>query len=182
MTKRIFSTQALKISNVYKSPVMKKIMANPKMAKVLNTTKEKKELLSAIREHGGTKRDVREALGELYFGDDDSLSKREVSVIGKEIGGGALGRKRYVYERGKSDKEALFPGKIPVTVEEDKTNKDFSSTHDSSFTQDEMKNKPVDNKSVTVSRLSSMRKHTIQKKDSNEKSKNIWSVLNKINK
>ena len=183
MTNRIFPVRALKISNVHKSPIMKKLLANPKMAKVLNTTKEKKEVLAAIREHGGTKREVREALGELYFGGNDSLSKREVAVIGKEIGGGALGRRRYIYGRGKSDKEALLPGKIPMTAEEEKANANSSSVHSLIKDRNQTKGEPINNKSVTVSRLSSMRNRTTQKEeDSNEKPKNIWSALNRINK
>ena len=96
MVRDIFSAKDLKFSGVKNSSAMKKIMSNPKMAKVLDKPSERRQLLTAIRKHGGSKQGVRKALGDLYHGSNDELSREEVSVIGKEIGGGSLGKDRLI--------------------------------------------------------------------------------------
>lgn len=168
MVKRIFSARDLRPSRVQNSSVMKKIMANSRMARVLDRPGERRQLLEAIRKSGGSKQGVREALGELYHGSNDSLSKKEVAIIGREIGGGALGKKRYTFSgKEEVDKQTPASNKNNIAVSGQNTNQ--ARYQATSFN------------ALMSSRSNSTNNYANQEENkSDAKTKNIWTVLDEI--
>ena len=182
MVRKIFTAKDLRYSKVRHSAAMSKIMADPRMAKILNKPKERKQLLKAIKEHGGSRQGVREALGELYYGSDDALSKQEVRVLKRGIGGGVLRhRKLVVPKEDKINKETDVP-RENSDINSEKTSASASDKIKSK-NQDRIKIQPSASESSRVPGSSSAKNYASQnnEKQDNEP-KNIWTMLNKINR
>lgn len=78
----------MRFSKVSKSPVMKDLLSNPKIAKTLDTKKEQRQFYKALKETAGsgrvTNKVFAKTLGRLKQGTNDSISRTEVGVIKRE--------------------------------------------------------------------------------------------------
>lgn len=66
-----------------------KILKNPKIAKIVDSLKERNEVINQFKKYskgGITKDETRKILGKFYYNRNDSLDRNEVSSLAQEFG------------------------------------------------------------------------------------------------
>jgi hypothetical protein len=111
---KVFFERDMKWENLKNSPIMKKLLADPEIASVLDKKEERAEFYSMLktREKGGvTKRELREFLWELRNGKARTISPEEGRRIAWKMIPGRFA-KRYEMSRGESSapKHFSLPG------------------------------------------------------------------------
>lgn len=96
MVKILYSAKSMRHSKASKSPVMKDLLSNKRIAKTLDTKKEQRKFYEALREQAGgggvTNKVFAKTLGKLKQDTNDAISPKEVGVIRREILGSSSGQ------------------------------------------------------------------------------------------
>lgn len=96
----LYSKKSLAWKRYQNSPVMKKLLTNPKIAAALDKPGERFEFFRDLQnagEGGVTKKDVKEMLGKYMMGKGRTISRKEASIIAGEMFKGDT--KRYFFSR-----------------------------------------------------------------------------------
>jgi hypothetical protein len=122
---RLFTANQLKYSNSRKSPAMKMLMGEKRIAKILDKKQEREEIYKMLKEKergGVTKTEIKELLGDLRMGKAKSIDKGEAAELAKGIFSKSSLGSPYIYRRGKKEEETKpgFTGKELREEKEDR--------------------------------------------------------------
>ncbi len=122
MAKLLFTKKEMSTSNFRKSGAMKKLLKNPKIAKVLDKPRERNELYQEMKKYGAgglTKNEMAEVLWKFKKSGSDSLDSEETRIIGDvELGSGIGAHARYI-----NPGEASKDGNKSAKIEDKKSEK-----------------------------------------------------------
>jgi len=84
----MYSGKSLGSGRYQNSPVMKKLLANPKIAGALDKPRERAEFFRDLQSAGNggvTKNDVKEMLGKYMMGNGRTITRRKAAIIAGEM-------------------------------------------------------------------------------------------------
>jgi hypothetical protein len=85
----LFTAKQMQFKQAKNSPVIKKLMQNPKIAKVLDKRAEREEFYNDIKKQAGSdglsEIELKKALWHLHQGEGKNISKQETQELGRDI-------------------------------------------------------------------------------------------------
>lgn len=116
MAKIIIPSKDMVYSSASKSPAMKKLLSNPRIAKALSLPKQRKQFYGEMKKYksgGVTKDEMRQVLGEIRSNPNDSITREKTGIIAKEI---IKSGKRYIVP----DKSEVIEKETNILTRKDK--------------------------------------------------------------